>query len=282
MTESGQTALLNNLAYGDNTAIDLWMRYSTTPQNTGLIIGINPHTSLRDSSNPYVSFVAEDKDKLLNDLTTHVGYYTDDDSDTNESWKYTEYPGYYGADGDENYYGNTVSTEFVTTITPSNSYSYSKLRWTIELPADGTYVKADKNITNLSLANSAKAVFGEPVLSDSDNVKVNSGAVYPITAFNETDKFTTLQLIYNLNTVITGDSAITFGLFIDNLYAPKARATEVRFENSAYADDDSYIAIGENSNSAAQGIFSSDAKGYYANENNEYWTYDPENPNRKQ
>ena len=68
---------------------------------------------------------------------------------------------------------------------------------------------------------------GTPVLEDG-NSKVNKGDIYEITGIGAggTDTYTKLklQLTYKLPVKVSGEATVTYGIIIDNLYAPSAVA----------------------------------------------------------
>lgn len=369
-------------APGDHTAIDIWMRYATTAQQKVMAIGVNPRTEERKPVTPYVSFVGETSEDKLPvpttkpdspeqlELGTHVGFFDKVEYDETEEhfesgeWTYTEYPDEHGSASGENYFGNTISTEFVVGITP-DVYTYDKVRWTINIPSDSTYVKALPGEENLSLAgitlnlgkaeltdtgvaystdqnvsteendynNAERAVGTEngendeaPEKIDEEGIdgiqlnnsdsddgiffeedkfedfaaggedipifgffedeaglnenkrtigppKVNAGCIFPVIGFTDDSEYGTLRFRYNLPTQITGSVNVIYGLVIDNLYAPKATASEVRFEPAKVENDNAYFELSEDNTVGS----TTDAKGYYENENNEYWKVDPNN-----
>jgi hypothetical protein len=288
------------------------------------VLGINPRISYSPHVVPYVSFVAEKQGNKLNGLGTHVGYFdvtwkmsdeTDDTDDTDSTsdnadlkfcgrdieskeWNKKEY-NYYGASDEENYYGNTVSTEFVTGFIPGDLYTYNKMRWTIEIPAETTYVKSE-NGDSFGISKDEKIKLGDEVLTDSPEdsdinaPKVNVGSIYKVAGFTSntdtTDESGTadtnigkLKLVYDLGIKCTGNATIVFGLVIDNLYAPEALATEARFETGDNTDE-GYIEIaapenGVQPDGTVRGVFAESSDGYYKHKDNEYWNADPENPN---
>lgn len=377
------------MAPGDHTAIDIWMRYATRSKEQVMAIGVNPRTEDRSPVTPYVSFVGETREDKLNvpsndsetaEVGTHVGYfngvtYTDDIESkfASGTWNQVEFPNDHGSATGENYFGNTVSTEFVVDIKP-DVYTYDKVRWTITIPTDSTYVKTGVGEDTINLAGVTMNL-GTAVLTDTDAAlstdttastaeldynnastavdmeigqndevtegigdemdgssqlndgnaddgiyfeddkiedfaadediptfgffddeaelnatterkigppKVNKGAIFPVTAFSETgtaeDSFGTLRFRYQLPTQITGSTNVVYGLVIDNLYAPKAVASEIRFEPMKVENDVDYIELNnDNSVSSTNG-----AKGYYENDANEYWKVDPNNTDRNQ
>ena len=68
---------------------------------------------------------------------------------------------------------------------------------------------------------------GKPVLEDTAS-KVNNGDIYEITGIEDagTDTYTKLQLklAYELPATVSGGVSVTYGIIIDNLYAPSAVA----------------------------------------------------------
>lgn len=85
-----------------------------------------------------------------------------------------------------------------------NEQSYNNKVWNVELKLDGT-----------------------PVLEDG-NSKVNKGDIYEITGIGDggTEEYTKLklQLAYKLPVIVSGGATVTYGIIIDNLYAPSAVA----------------------------------------------------------
>lgn len=104
----------------------------------------------------------------------------------------------------ENEYGNTISTTFKTTQAISDaSMSYGV--WTVDLTADGSYVK--------STAGKEGAI-----VTDGENVKNNKGAIYVM----DSEKAGTYTLYFDKTTILSGEGEVVFGLVIDGLYAPDA------------------------------------------------------------
>lgn len=68
---------------------------------------------------------------------------------------------------------------------------------------------------------------GTPVLKDG-NSKVNKGDIYEITGIGDSGtqeyKKLKLQLAYKLPVKVSGEATVTYGIIIDNLYAPSAVA----------------------------------------------------------
>lgn len=100
-----------------------------------------------------------------------------------------------------------------------NEQPYDNKVWDIELKLDGT-----------------------PVLKDG-NSKVNKGDIYEITGIEAVGtqeyKKLKLQLAYKLPAIVSGGATVTYGIIIDNLYAPSAVA-EINYsqeEPSAGYDD---------------------------------------------
>lgn len=100
-----------------------------------------------------------------------------------------------------------------------NKQSYNNKVWDIELKLDGT-----------------------PVLKDGDS-KVNKGDIYKITGIGaggtKEYKKLKLQLAYELPFIVSGGATFTYGIIIDNLYAPSAVA-EINYSQekpSAEYDD---------------------------------------------
>lgn len=113
-----------------------------------------------------------------------------------------------------NEYGNTISTTFKTTQAISDaSMSYGV--WTVDLTADGSYVK--------STAGKEGAI-----VTDGENVKNNKGAIYAMDSKNAGE----YKLYFNKTTHLSGEGEVVFGLVIDGLYAPSATA-EFEFKDTA-------------------------------------------------
>lgn len=116
----------------------------------------------------------------------------------------------------ENEYGNTISTTFKTTQAISDaSMSYGV--WTVDLTADGSYVK--------STAGKEGAI-----VTDGENVKNNKGAIYAVD--NSDKKEYKLYFDKSKTTILSGEGEVVFGLVIDGLYAPSATA-EFEFKDTA-------------------------------------------------
>ncbi len=109
-----------------------------------------------------------------------------------------------------------------------------------------------------------------PTLVDEVNT-INHGDIYQVEQIGGTDSGkANIKLRYNLPTTITGQSIVTVGLIIDNLYAPGAIATAKLGGNEldAYHDVTTYLVSESNMVSA------SSFDDYATNSNNEYYTGD--------
>ena len=127
-----------------------------------------------------------------------------------------------------NSYGNTISTGFVANMNQmDNNTTVSNCVWTITIPVDNTYVKSADG-KQMNFGSGGKMEFkSEPVLSDSNNVVHNYGNIYEVSEISNStsDNKITLKFKDNLPATLTGDIVVTYGLVIDNLYAPGAQAT---------------------------------------------------------
>ena len=130
-------------------------------------------------------------------------------------------------------YGNTISTGFVANINKTNASDLTSkyCTWTITIPADGTYIKTDDSseINGVTL--------GGAVLSDAAgdtgekiNDFYNKGNICKVKNINNTEGKLTLKLYDVLPAAVSGEMTITYGIIIDNLYAPGAEAA-MTFDN---------------------------------------------------
>ncbi len=185
---------------------------------------------------PYVSFVLQDDsgvsaasdddgaaDSVLN--STHIKKYTMNGSErvcTNINAS-----GLGGAD----YYGNTISTGFLTHQTFASGQEYNYTQWCIHIPmADiaeyPTYIKLAKDYSNESgdVTIGSFRIEHTPVLTDGNGVGPNKGYIYKVKGLTEDVE---IRLFNDLPTKITGDSGLdlTYSIVIDNLYIPNSYAT---------------------------------------------------------
>lgn len=189
----------------------------------------------RNLQYPYLSFVARDNSEAVqldksipfskgshiavgeNIVSTYDGKGEDENVSISE--------GHYGGVQ----YGNTISTGFIANINKNNASDLTSkyCTWTITIPADGTYIKKAGDSSEI---NGVK--FGEAVLRDSAgdtdekvNDFYNKGNIYKVENINNTDGKLTLKLYDVLPAAVSGEMTITYGIIIDNLYAPGAKAT---------------------------------------------------------
>lgn len=106
---------------------------------------------------------------------------------------------------------------------------------------------------------------GTPVLEDGDS-KVNKGDIYKITGIGAggTDTYTKLQLklAYELPATVSGEATVTYGIIIDNLYAPSAVA---KAGYTAALEGDY-----QNLDSSGNAVKADNLEAYENHENNEY------------
>lgn len=227
--------------------------YYTLDGHDYLLYTYNGSYSSTFSSNRDVTVYAE-----FSEIPIHAHYaFVPEDEDTQngqsafvkESVTNKEvgnYSGSYG--GDE--YGNTISTGFFTKRQFSTPEKPSGI-WTIQIPENGTYFKIPDAGTSTNTIGTLKLDKSNSGLSDSINVQNNKGTIYGVENQNGTTNLT-LQVFVGTETTISGNGSVQFGLIIDNLYAPEARAgfretstkpnniIELNESNSIYTNDKSY------------------------------------------
>ena len=159
-----------------------------------------------DPITPYLSVVAQNEqaEQTLKNkgLTAHGAVVNTENSET--VYNNSTY-------GNEKY-GNTISTGFFTTRTIGENNSSVNLRgvWTIYLSSENAYMKTQSsNDSNIS---------GEAVVTDTEDTEVFNGAIYP--AGSALDRIVKFSVD---GPTVTGGTVV-FGIVIDNLYAPNARA----------------------------------------------------------
>ncbi len=188
----------------------------------------------RNLQYPYLSFVARDNSEAMSKEGTpfSIGSHikvgenivsTYDGKGEDENVSISE--GHYGGVQ----YGNTISTGFIANINKNNASDLTSkyCTWTITIPADGTYIKKAGDSSEIN-----GVTFGEAVLNDSSgdtaekvNDFYNKGNIYEVKKVNNTDGKLTLKLYDVLPAAVSGEMTITYGIIIDNLYAPGAKAT---------------------------------------------------------
>ena len=106
---------------------------------------------------------------------------------------------------------------------------------------------------------------GKPVLEDTAS-KVNNGDIYEITGIEDagTDTYTKLQLklAYELPATVSGGVSVTYGIIIDNLYAPSAVAKA----GYTAASEKGY----QNLDNSGNAVKADDLEAYENHENNGY------------
>jgi hypothetical protein len=124
-------------------------------------------------------------------------------------------------------YGNTISTGFIVNTVNETNLSTRYCSWKIDMPLDkGIYIKDDGTL--LADAESSGIVFeDEPLMTDNienedKDIRYNRGSIYRVKSIKDSDMLT-LRMTDNLPTV-TGTAVISYGLVIDNVYAPGAMA----------------------------------------------------------
>lgn len=121
-----------------------------------------------------------------------------------------------------------------------------------EFPEEQTYTSTEEfDSTDSNIINwNTTSINVAPILSDAYTVKVNKGNIYKIQ--NNNYKTLKLNLRYQFNdeqpdtTKISGDAQYSYGLVIDNIYAPGASAIATFTNDEPYSDSD--IITEENGN----------------------------------
>lgn len=111
-----------------------------------------------------------------------------------------------------------------------------------EFPEEQTYTSTEEfDSTDSNIINWDTSTNVAPILSDDDTVKVNKGNIYKILNNYSTLK---LNLRYQFNdeqpdtTKISGDAQYSYGLVIDNIYAPGASAIATFTNDEPHSDSD--------------------------------------------
>ena len=111
-----------------------------------------------------------------------------------------------------------------------------------EFPEEQTYTSTEEfDSTDSNIINWDTSTNVAPILSDDDTVKVNKGNIYKILNNYSTLK---LNLRYQFNdeqpdtTKISGDAQYSYGLVIDNIYAPGASAIATFTNDEPKSDSD--------------------------------------------
>lgn len=120
-----------------------------------------------------------------------------------------------------------------------------------EFPEEQTYTSTEEfDSTDSNIINWDTSINVAPILSDANAVQVNKGNIYKIQ--NNNYKTLKLNLRYQFNdeqpdtTKISGDAQYSYGLVIDNIYAPGASAIATFTNDEPYSDSD--IITEENGN----------------------------------
>lgn len=120
-----------------------------------------------------------------------------------------------------------------------------------EFPEEQTYTSTEEfDSTDSNIINWDTSINAAPILFDADTVKVNKGNIYKI----QNNNYDTLKLNlrYQFNdeqpdtTKISGDAQYSYGLVIDNIYAPGASAIATFTNDEPSSDSD--IITKENGN----------------------------------
>lgn len=217
-TEGKSEALQFGRNEGDSTAIDLWTDYYTDVVNN-LSINVTKHATLY----PIVSFVDQDGEENsgLELNRSHLWY----NNGTNDKH-------YYEANIGGELYGNTISTGFMAEVQNIASYSVrNNVLWTITIPnpdtlenGHGLYVKDVDGEDSTSKMFTNNDGNKETVISDDPKTQILKGSIMQITSFDDSKSEAVIQLYDNPGTFITGRGAVLYGIVIDGLYAPDARA----------------------------------------------------------
>lgn len=161
-----------------------------------------------------------------------------------------------------NVYGNTISTGFVANMNQlDKDTTVNNCVWTIEIPVKDTYVKSTySDDMKFNKGESIMSFEKNPILKDPTGISYNSGNIYKVNEIDGSKEGkVTLKFRDKLPATVTGDIVVTYGLVIDNLYAPGAQAT------MSFEQDDSAIDISTEMHS---GKF----EDYVSNVNNPYNT----------
>lgn len=112
-----------------------------------------------------------------------------------------------------------------------------------EFPEEQTYTSTEEfDSTDSNIINWNTSINVVPTLSDDNTVKVNKGNIYKIQ--NENYSTLKLNLRYQFNdeqpdtTKISGDAQYSYGLVIDNIYAPGASAIATFTNDEPHSDSD--------------------------------------------
>ena len=112
-----------------------------------------------------------------------------------------------------------------------------------EFPEEQTYTSTEEfDSTDSNIINWDTSINVAPILSDANAVQVNKGNIYKIQ--NNNYKTLKLNLRYQFNdeqpdtTKISGDAQYSYGLVIDNIYAPGASAIATFTNDEPYSDSD--------------------------------------------
>ena len=124
-------------------------------------------------------------------------------------------------------YGNTISTGFVVNTVNTSNLSSQYCTWQIDIPLDkGIYIKNKDSILS---GNKDITLADKPLLTDKideGSSIYNQGGIYKVTSVGNGKNTLTLRMTDKLPQV-SGAAAISYGLVIDNLYAPGAQAAIV-------------------------------------------------------
>lgn len=196
---------------------------------------------------PYLSFVARDNAEAVKmvgtpfELGSHVrvgeNVVSTYDSEDVLNGKTDISNGHYGG----NKYGNTISTGFVANLSSDEASGLvtNYCTWVIEIPVKNnegeyTYVKnsSSDDISGMKFEKN-------PILSDGvEDEFYNKGDIYKaISVNNDENGKITLKLYDKLPASVSGGMSITYGIIIDNLYAPGASATMTFTEDKTGAID---------------------------------------------
>ena len=112
-----------------------------------------------------------------------------------------------------------------------------------EFPEEQTYTSTEEfDSTDSNIINWDTSINVAPILSDADTVQVNKGNIYKIQ--NNNYRTLKLNLRYKFTdeqpdtTKISGDAQYSYGLVIDNIYAPGASAIATFTNDEPYSDSD--------------------------------------------
>lgn len=199
---------------------------------------------------PYLSFVAQDNDKVKNieDSNFNIGSHikvgpnivskadgTGNSADGHNGIS----EGHYGG----NKYGNTISTGFVSNMshTEASGLVDQYCTWVIKIPKD-SYIKItdDGNVRkDIKLSESAVLDDSDGDIENVENTYYNKGKIYKIEDITSDNENNCLTLKYydKLPAAVSGGMTVTYGIIIDNLYAPGATATLTYHEKEEGAID---------------------------------------------